>query len=280
MYPSKCSETDVPQPGQVLTVRHLAVDRNDHSRSGFSTIDSASCQPAGFGPAADVRCASRSAPSDSGPPPRRPPTPPPPPRPDRRPSPPQPRRPARHFHGSPHRAAPGAWGGETVWGHKASRRRTTTGAGRAKIVPVECQSAPSRTMTSPATRAAHRVVGPTAAGRDPHHVRAVVGRRGHQHVIAIGDDDGIRMTGQAGTQRPFDVVDLTHPVQLVAGDSAARSPPGSPRRRRADVHLVDLEGGQAGVPVGGQCGHQTRVHVGALSVGRHRLMSAAWRLPV
>ncbi len=130
-----------------------------------------------------------------------------------------------------------------------------------------------------AARAADRVVGPAAARGHPHHVRAVVGRRRHQHVIAIGDDDGVGVTGQPGPQRAFDVIDLADPVELVAGQVQQHD------HSRVDrvgdvwhVHLVDLEGRQLRSAGARQRGHQTRVHVGALGVGGDRLMSPPLRL--
>ena len=90
-------------------------------------------------------------------------------------------------------------------------------------------------------------------------LRAVVGRRRHQHVVAVGDDDRVGVTGQPGAQRALDVVDLADPVELVAGQIQQHD------HRRVDrvgdvrhVHLVDLERGQRRVAGAGQRGHQTR----------------------
>ena len=99
-----------------------------------------------------------------------------------------------------------------------------------------------------AARTAHRVVRPAAARGDPHHVRAVVGRRRHQHVVAVGDDDGVGVAGQPAAQCALDVVDLTDPVELVAGqvqqhDHLRVDGVGDVRH----VHLVDLERRQRGV---------------------------------
>ena len=77
------------------------------------------------------------------------------------------------------------------------------------------------------------------------------------------------MAGQAGSQCALDVVDLADPVQLVPGQVQQHD---DRRVHRVgdvrDVHLVHFQGGQPGVPVGGQGGHQTRVHIGALAVRR------------
>ncbi len=99
-----------------------------------------------------------------------------------------------------------------------------------------------------AARTAHRVVRPAAARGDPHHVRAVVGRRRHQHVVAVGDDDGVGMPREPGPQRALDVVDLADPVELVARQVQQHD------HHRVDgvgdvrhVHLVDFERRQLGV---------------------------------
>ena len=122
-----------------------------------------------------------------------------------------------------------------------------------------------------AARAADRVVRPGAARGHPHHVRAVVGGRGHQHVVAVGDHHRLRVRGQAGPQRAFDHVDLADPVQLVARQVEQDDDGGFDRVEDVrHVHLVDFQGRQPGPSVGGQRGDQTGVHVGALGVGGHR----------
>ena len=119
-----------------------------------------------------------------------------------------------------------------------------------------------------AARAAHRIGRPAAAGRHPHHVRAVVGGRRHQHVVAVGHDHGVGMTGQPAAQCAFDVVDLADPVELVARqvqqhDDGRLDGVGDVRH----VHLVDLERRQFGVACARERGHQPGVHVRALGVG-------------
>ena len=53
------------------------------------------------------------------------------------------------------------------------------------------------------------------------------------------------MPGQPAAQRAFDVVDLTDPVELVAGQVEQHDDLGVDRVGDVrDVHLVDLEGGQ------------------------------------
>ena len=122
-----------------------------------------------------------------------------------------------------------------------------------------------------ASRTAHRVRRPAPAGGHPHHVRAVVGRRGHQHVIAVRHDDGTGVPGEPGPQGALDVIDLADSVELVAGEVQQHD---NGRFHRVGdvryVHLIDLEGGQCGAPVGGQCGNQAGIHVGAFAVGRDR----------
>ena len=119
-----------------------------------------------------------------------------------------------------------------------------------------------------ASRTAHRIVGPAAARGDPHDVRAVVGRRRHQHVVTVGDDDGVGMACEPAPQCALDVVDLTNPVELIAGqvqqhDHLRVHRVGDVRH----VHLVDFEGRQVGVAGPGERGDEARVHVGALGVG-------------
>ena len=79
------------------------------------------------------------------------------------------------------------------------------------------------------------------------------------------------MRGQSGPQPALDHVDLADAVELVAGqveqdDDRRLDRVGHVR----DVHFVDLENRQRGAAVGGQRGHQARVHVGAFGVGGHR----------
>ena len=79
------------------------------------------------------------------------------------------------------------------------------------------------------------------------------------------------MPRQPGAQGPLDVVDLTHPIELIAGQIQQHDD----RRvhRVSDVrhvHLVYFESGQRRLPRTGQRGHQPGVHVGTLGVGRHR----------
>ncbi len=119
-----------------------------------------------------------------------------------------------------------------------------------------------------AARTAHRVIRPAAAGGHPHHVWAVVGRRGHQYVIAVGHHHRTGVACQSGTQGAFDVVDLPDPVQLVTGQVEQDDHRRFDRVRDVrNVHLVDLEGGQRGLTVGCQGSDQSGVHIGALAVG-------------
>ncbi|SHT55027.1 Uncharacterised protein [Mycobacteroides abscessus subsp. abscessus] len=99
---------------------------------------------------------------------------------------------------------------------------------------------------------------------------AVVGGRCHQDVITIRDDHRIAVAGQPLAQSAFDVVDLTHAVELIPAEIEEHDD------RRVDrvgdvwhVHLVDLEHRDVGLSGPGQGGNQTGVHVGALGVGCH-----------
>ena len=126
-----------------------------------------------------------------------------------------------------------------------------------------------------AARAADRVGRPAAARRHPDHVGVVVGGRGHQHVVAVGDDDHAWVCGQPGPQPALDHVDLADPVQLVAGQVEQNDGGGLDGiRHMRHVHFVDLEDRERGVAVSGQRGHQTGVHIRALGVGGHAAQGA------
>src|SRR4051794_32827879 len=117
------------------------------------------------------------------------------------------------------------------------------------------------------SRTAHRIVRPATAGGHPHHMRAVVGRRRHQYVVAIGDHHRRRMPGQPAAQRPLDVVDLADAVELIARQVQQHDHRGFDGVGHMwHVHLVDLQRGQPGVARSRQRGNQSGVHVRALGV--------------
>ena len=147
------------------------------------------------------------------------------------------------------------------------------GLGRLKSVPVRV---PVRCAVAhddlAAARTAHRVAGPAAARGHPHHVRAVVGRRRHQHVVTVGDDHRRRVTRQTGPQRALDVVDLTDPVELIAGQVQQHDRrAGSTASATCGTCISSTSSAASAASAGrGQRGHQPGVHVGALGVGGDR----------
>src|SRR5699024_4813359 len=80
-------------------------------------------------------------------------------------------------------------------------------------------------------------------GGDPHDIRRVPRHGGDLDVVAVRDHRHVRPRLHAGPQRAFDLVDLAHTVQLVAGeveqDEHVRV---QLLRDIRDVELVDLEG--------------------------------------
>ena len=87
-------------------------------------------------------------------------------------------------------------------------------------------------------------------------------------VVAVRDHRHVRPRLHAGPQRAFDLVDLAHTVQLVAGeveqDEHVRV---QLLRDIRDVELVDLERDNVLVPSCEQRGDDTGVHVIAAFVG-------------
>ncbi|SLH38981.1 Uncharacterised protein [Mycobacteroides abscessus subsp. abscessus] len=137
-----------------------------------------------------------------------------------------------------------------------------TGAAPVRALPDD------RLAAARATGGVHR---PAAARGHPHHIRVVVGDRGHQHVVAVGDDDGVGMLGQPGAQPALDHVDLADPVELVAAEIEQH------HRRRLErvadvrqVQFVHLDRGQRHTGVPAECRDDARVHVGAVGLGGDR----------
>ena len=82
-------------------------------------------------------------------------------------------------------------------------------------------------------RAARRIVGPAAAGGDPHDVLRVPRGRGDQRIIAVRDDRRLRIRVHRIAQRPLDLVDLAHPIQLIPRQVQQTSTAASGPRRCA-----------------------------------------------
>ena len=103
---------------------------------------------------------------------------------------------------------------------------------------------------------------------DPYDVRRVPRYGGDLDVVAVRDHRHVRPRLHAGPQRTFDLVDLAHAVQLVAGeveqDEHVRV---QLLRDIRDVELVDLERDHVLVPSCEQCGDDAGVHVVAALVG-------------
>ena len=119
-----------------------------------------------------------------------------------------------------------------------------------------------------ATRIRGRVATPASTGRDPHNIRIVGGGRDDEGVVAVGDDDGIRMGRCPVTQATLDRADLADAVELIAREIQVHED------RRIDVggdgghvHLVDLEGGSRRTLALHEGRNNARGHVVAVDVG-------------
>ena len=91
-------------------------------------------------------------------------------------------------------------------------------------------------------RAGDGIAEPAGTGRNPDDVLGVVGNRGHEHVIAIGDDQHVRVGLHGAAESALDLVDLADAVELIAGEVEQH------KRLRVEVigdvrhvQLVDLE---------------------------------------
>ena len=96
---------------------------------------------------------------------------------------------------------------------------------------------------APTARIRCGVPAPSTTGRNPHDVRIVGGGRDDQRVIAVGDDDGVRMRRCPVTQATLDRSDLSHSIELIARqiqvDEDGRIHVCS---NAGHMHLVDLKG--------------------------------------
>ena len=84
---------------------------------------------------------------------------------------------------------------------------------------------------------------PSTTGRNPHDVRIVGGGRDDQRVVAVGDDDGVRMRRCPVAQTTLDGADFADAVELIAREIQVHED------RWIDVggdaghvHFVDLKG--------------------------------------
>ena len=66
--------------------------------------------------------------------------------------------------------------------------------------------------------AADGVANPACACGDPDDVGCVVSNGGDQDVVTVGDHSHFGVCFHAGPQAPFDGVDFSHAVKLVAGE--------------------------------------------------------------
>ena len=67
-------------------------------------------------------------------------------------------------------------------------------------------------------RAGNGIAEPAGAGRNPDDILGVIGHGGHQNVIAVGDDEHVRVGFHSAAQSPLDLINLAHAVELVAGE--------------------------------------------------------------
>ncbi len=153
---------------------------------------------------------------------------------------------------------------------RCSRRRPTSRARAERNPSPSNTSARPRARSAPGAGARDGVAGPAGARGDPHDLLRVVRHRGNQHVVTVRDNRQIlvRVDGRRGL--PFDGVDLAYAVQLIARQVQQHQ---RLRVHRVEdvghVQLVDLQGGQRGVPVRGQGGDDAGVHVRAVGLGGH-----------
>jgi hypothetical protein len=120
---------------------------------------------------------------------------------------------------------------------------------------------------TPTARIRGRVTTPSSTGCDPHDVRIVGGGRGDEGVIAVRDDDGVRMSRGPLAQATLHRSDLPHTIKLVARevevDEDGRIHVG---RNGGDVHLVDFEGGTRRTLALHESREDARRHVVAVDV--------------
>ena len=125
------------------------------------------------------------------------------------------------------------------------------------------------------TRAGDGIAEPAGAGRDPNDILSVVGHGGHEHVVAVGDDEHVWVSLHGAAQSPLDLINLAHAVELVAGEVEQN------QRLRVQVlgyvghvELVHLEYQVGGVLAGHECGDDAGIHVVTAVVGGYGVLGA------
>jgi len=126
----------------------------------------------------------------------------------------------------------------------------------------------ARAHDAAAARIRRGIPSPTGARSHPHDVRIVGGGRDDEGVVAVGDDDGIRVGRGPVTQATLDGADFADAVELIAREIQVHED------RRINVggdgghvHLVDLEGGSRRPPALHEGRNNARGHVVAVDVG-------------
>ena len=125
----------------------------------------------------------------------------------------------------------------------------------------------ARAHDAAAARIRRGIPSPTGARSHPHDVRIVGGGRDDEGVVAVGDDDGIRVGRGPVTQATLDGADFADAVELIAREIQVHED------RRINVggdgghvHLVDLEGGSRRPPALHEGRNNARGHVVAVDV--------------
>ena len=123
--------------------------------------------------------------------------------------------------------------------------------------------------------AADGVANPACACGDPDDVGCVVGNRGDQDVVAVGDHGHLGVCFHAGPQAPLDGVDFAHAVKLVAREvqqhQAGRI---QAVGNRGDVQFVAFQHHVRRPATRHECGNDAGVHVVATFVGGHGVLRA------
>src|SRR5699024_4792732 len=65
-------------------------------------------------------------------------------------------------------------------------------------------------------RATYGITQPTRTGGHPHDVRGIICHRRHEHVIAVGNDQHVRVSFHCATKSTFNLVDFTDAVELIS----------------------------------------------------------------
>ena len=101
---------------------------------------------------------------------------------------------------------------------------------------------------APSARVGRRVATPPRAGGDPHDAGVIRGCGDDERIVAVSDDDGVRMGRRTLAKALFHRADLTDAIKLVAREIQVDENVGlyiSGDRRH--MHFVDLEGSARGI---------------------------------